>query len=275
MTKSVAVTLLVATIAGTAPVYAQTPEPAPAQTPAPAATPAPEPKPATPEEIAAARAQADEIIRKADAADLFDNITTEGFAKIRHKMSGMECGFDPGGKVARINIYPGLPRGDDVSCTSTKVDLLDSIYATRFKPAPNLDQAYAMYLREILTVRSDVKPFEGQVASISVDKAVAPIKSGYFVFTDKDGSVLGEKGAKVVSRLAVSVMDGWVFEQRVSGPFDKSMMVSLMGEISMWAMLEKIQEAKAAAATPPTPAPTPTPAEPEAPVTPAGSPPTP
>lgn len=216
-----------------------------AQTPA---APAPAEQAATPEEIAAAKANADEIIRKAGAADLFENITTKGFAEIRHKQSGMVCGFDPGSRVARINVYPGLPRGDDVSCTSTKAGLLDSVYATRFKPTPSLDEAFALYQREIVSVRADVKPYQGQVATISVEKPSAPVKSGYYAFTDKDGSVIGEPGGKVVSRLAVAVADGWVFEQRISGPLDKAMMVSLMGEISMWAMLEKIQEAKAASA---------------------------
>lgn len=98
---------------------------------------------ATPAEIAKASAVADEVIARAGAADLFENITDNATATVRHSLSGLVCHFEPGarGGVIVFTTSGDYPRGDDVGCTT----LLDGVQVTLFanrdpKVSPELDR---------------------------------------------------------------------------------------------------------------------------------------
>jgi hypothetical protein len=52
--------------------------------------------PPSPQAIAKARAQADALIASAKAGDLFENLTDAAVPVVRHRGSGLKCGFGPG-----------------------------------------------------------------------------------------------------------------------------------------------------------------------------------
>jgi hypothetical protein len=97
--------------------------------------------PAAPEEIAAARAYADQLIAKGDAAKYFENITRDASATVRHKASGMTCSFSDE-RYDAIRIYPSnsdIPEGEDVACHTRLMDTDISLYATRYPQRPCAD----------------------------------------------------------------------------------------------------------------------------------------
>jgi hypothetical protein len=75
----------------------------------------------SPEVIAAARKQGDDLLIAAQAQDLFDNETgADGLALIvlRHRPSGFICQFEPGRAINSVVVYPNAHRGDDVGCNT-------------------------------------------------------------------------------------------------------------------------------------------------------------
>jgi hypothetical protein len=185
--------------------------------------------PASPEEIAKARAYADQLIAQAGAQDLFENITTDAVPKIRHKASGLTCGFDPGPEV-RIFVGSNLPRGDDVGCESMMVDFKVSIYATRAPDPLTLDQATALYVDLIRRAHPEAKPFTGQSAEISVQSG-PPVRTVRFV-------IKGPDGKPQFTRMAVAIVGPWKIDQRVTGPLENAMSGDLFGGIEMTMVLQ-------------------------------------
>lgn len=62
--------------------------------------------PPSPAEIATARALADRLIAEAGAAEAFENVTTTGMARVRHRLSGTQCIFT--GKGDRLSLETGF-----------------------------------------------------------------------------------------------------------------------------------------------------------------------
>jgi hypothetical protein len=169
--------------------------------------------PPSPEEIAKERAVADRIIQKNGVGDLFDNATDGAVPTIRHKASGLTCGFDDE-KSASVHVYPNAVRGDDVSCGSYVVDFTVTLYATRAPAGMTLDQATAVVGQAIHTAYPDAKPYRGQAATMT-EQGGPETHTGRFI--------LHLNGKEVWSFVAVSVVKGWIVEERVTGPLDKAM----------------------------------------------------
>ncbi len=185
--------------------------------------------PPDPADVARARAEADAMIARAKAGDVFENATEDAGVRVRHKGSGMTCGFDgsPDDSVTVFN--SGLPRGDDVGCESKILDLKVSFYATKFPQPMTVDQATAYYVDSIRRVHPEAKPFTGSAADLSIGgddgAAFPPIRTARFVIVID--------GKRYYSRLSVAVVKGWVIEERVTGPEDKATEADLMGGLFM------------------------------------------
>ncbi|RZJ31833.1 MAG: hypothetical protein EON85_02730 [Brevundimonas sp.] len=121
------------------------------------------PAPATPEQVAAARTEADRIIAAAGAADLFTNITGNANPMVRHRGSGLICIFRNVPEIDRITIYPGGQRGDDVGCNT--VDPANgaetTVYATRYVPLPSEEAVLADAVRAIKQRFPSARAYEG------------------------------------------------------------------------------------------------------------------
>ena len=174
---------------------------------------------ATPEQVEAARAEADRIIAAAGAGDLFANITGNSFPTVRHRTSGLICHFRGSPEVDRILIFPNSPRGDDVGCTTRDANIWveTTYYATRYTPMPTeaaiLDDAMAAIRNRFPSAR----PFEGELSSASTD-GVTPVSAALVVETNM---------GTLFTMATVEHQDGWSFKARTTGPLEKAEQVNL------------------------------------------------
>jgi len=188
-------------------------------TPLAAREAAPPPQRATPEQVEAARAEADRIIAAAEAGDLFVNMTGNAFPTVRHKASGLICHFSGSPEIDWIQIFPNSPRGDDVGCTTRDPGVWVELtyYATRYTPMPTeqaiLDDASAAIRNRFPSAR----PFDGELSSLSTD-TVAPISAAFVV----DSTV-----GNLFTMATVEHLDGWSFKARATGPVEKAAEVNL------------------------------------------------
>ena len=97
--------------------------------------------PAAPATVEAAVTAGDQILRTANAADLFINESARGAGHIllRHRASGMVCDFEVGAQN-NVVIFPQLARGEDVGCNTPVGAIYLTFYATRYTPAVPLEE---------------------------------------------------------------------------------------------------------------------------------------
>lgn len=217
----------------------------PATAPAPAASSPVETPPApkaTAEQIAAATAEADAVIARFGVADLFENVTDSNVPKIRHRASGLRCGFDPGTEIS-VQIYDGLPRGDDISCGTTTLGITQTLYATRYPQKPTALQIVQSSLVAMKQHFKNLKDYTGTSVSMQRDGAGLPK-----MITARLTGKLG--GKAVFTRSSAVVVGDWVFAQRVTGPVDKALTADILAEMNMTLLLIEL-----APAAPETPAP--------------------
>jgi hypothetical protein len=97
-----------------------------------------------------AKAEGDALLAQAGAADLFDNVTTDGAQdiKVRHKASGLICEFNPGVASNRVVVFDSAQRGDDIACSTGGDAGERTLYAAR-TPGRTLADAFAHDLAEV------------------------------------------------------------------------------------------------------------------------------
>lgn len=205
--------------------------------------------PPTPEDIAAARANADAVIAKFGVADLFDNVTVGAIPSVRHKASGLVCHVDIDSPISNIHVYEGLPRGEDVSCNSRILTVTETLYATRYPQRPTAEMIVDASIEAIRQNFTKVKPFEGPSLSISTGETDLPTP-----VTVRLQARL--QGKPVYTRSSAVVVGDWVFAQRVTAPLDDQMMADILAGVSLNRMLVDVQPKDGAS---PAPAPPPTP----------------
>jgi hypothetical protein len=71
------------------------------------------------------------LIQDASAQGVFEPVSS-GQVTLRHIGSGLVCHFARDGAGARLVLYAGLPRGDNVSCDAQDGRTYVTLYATRF-----------------------------------------------------------------------------------------------------------------------------------------------
>ncbi len=93
-------------------------------------------QPPTADQIAAARAEGDALLRTAHAEALFVNETGAGAKPtaailLRHRASGFLCMFDPGKPENQVSVFRSLTVGADVGCTTRGPTALQSLFIFR------------------------------------------------------------------------------------------------------------------------------------------------
>lgn len=226
--------------------YAETP-PAP---PVEAAKPAPPPPP-TPEEIAAAKARAEAVLARTGYGDVFEAYEDGKLPSVRHKASGMTCTVDesPDGG---LHIFPGLPRGDDVSCGSTLLGITITMYATRYPQRPTATDIVRASMVAIQQNYKSVKDYTGTAVNLQTDTDPPMPQVTILRLTAK------LQGREVYTRSAAAVVGDWVIAQRVTGPLKDAITADLFAGIKLNSQLMALSGAK------PVPKPA---AAPEAPAT--------
>lgn len=187
-----------------------------------------------------ARAEADRLLQAGDAADLFDNISTDDAPTLRHRASGMVCTFTAGAPINRVIVFPSsLPRGDDVGCnTGNRTDATSTLYATRFGERTTAQEQVDGALRSVRVRFPDAREAPGPSATTNTPGLPAR-SSGRLI-------VPGEDGSPVVARVSAAVFGDWVIKLRTSGPGANVVAADLMGELMMTTALQRMLESRGA-----------------------------
>lgn len=175
---------------------------------------------ATPQEVAEARARADQLIADANAAGIFVNTTDDdGMAQATHVASGLTCSFD-GGPEDRIHIFPGTPRGDDVGCISRDeaLDIDLTLYATRYRPMPGQADVLASAQQAIENRWPDAEVYSAALPSMTIEGQEPTDSAAYKI-------QLG--GEHKLTMVLVSHRGEWSFKARSTGPYDEPMAVAM------------------------------------------------
>jgi hypothetical protein len=187
---------------------------------------------ATAQEVAAARAQADQIIATANAQAYFTNVTSDRTPAVKHDASGMVCRFEPGSTRNSIRIYaprPNAPvQGEDVSCGTSVGDGGFTIYATRYKPLPSEADDMREAVRQMQATYGELKPYEGTIGlAQNDDVSIGQTLTVQFQF----------EGRPYASLTQIAHRDGWAFKLRASGPPEEMQATALYGSMSFLGML--------------------------------------
>lgn len=210
----------------------------------------PKPPPPTAEQIAAAKADGEALIARYKVDDLFETLAGAGQPTIRHKASGLLCAYTSRDSALTIQVYPGKPRGDDVSCGMKVGDFTLTLYATRVGDAADAETLMRQAVSAIKTQHSDLAPFSGH----QVAKAVAPnlpdMKTARFQYA--------ENGEPVFTRVSIALARGWMVEERETGPLDHAISgADTIGEFVFVSSLISVVRPDLVLASPPSPAPGP------------------
>jgi hypothetical protein len=179
-------------------------------------------QPATPQQVAAASAQADRLIAAADAQAWFENVTDSASPQVRHRPSGMRCTF-VGSAADRIAVFPtgpsGIAQGHDVACLTRdeamSIDL--TLYATRYRPLPSAQAVLNDAVNAIRTRFPSATPYQGNLASMEIDDRGAPLAAAFNIETNQ--------GPQFTMAL-VWHSDDWGYKARATGPQDEGLEVS-------------------------------------------------
>lgn len=204
--------------------------PALAQTPAPAAAP-------LLESPAAARAAADDLIGAAHVGDLFENVTEGSEPVLRHRASGLKCSFGVAPAAWRqdqiLIFHTGLPRGDDVGCNMHFERYMVSLDVSRLARTPTLDAMTAYYAKSVLAAHPKAEAYNGPYVEPQGLRAdFPPFHVVRFAFDDP--------GGRQFSMLGVAVVNGWVIEERVTGPYDDARFGDLLGAGELVAAIDNV-----------------------------------
>jgi len=168
--------------------------------------------PPTAEQIAAAKAHADDVIARSDAGAFFVNVTTTEVPQAKHTGSGMVCVFATGDPRDSISFYPvvegGPPHGDDVSCASWWETTFISMFATRYPQAYPADDMISSAVADIHRSWQNVVPVEGEFPVVSLQGQEEPLIAAF------DAEIQGQTRRTVV---VLRNIDGWTFKARATG----------------------------------------------------------
>jgi hypothetical protein len=201
--------------------------------------------PATAEQVAAARAEADRLIAAGKAEDVFVDESTGVLAQVRHLKSGLVCQFLPGAPKNAVTVYAsgGVPRGDDVGCGHTVKDIVLTIFVTRYPPPKTVADVLRESLADIPRNFADLKPYTGQYASVTPDRAGAPLAA----VQARDRTVIRLtgmfQGRAVFTRTAAAACDPWIVAQRVTAPVDQALAADVAAELDLNGALASVCKA--------------------------------
>lgn len=180
---------------------------------------------ATPEQLAAARDEADRLIAAAQAGDVFENITDDRFPTVRHRQSGMRCLFEPGDPQNRLVALEGqLPRGDDAACNGRTGGIQMTLYATRYPERYSAEAIRDDAARAILDRFRGARPFTGDYVEVSTEGLPRQHVAAF------EATVGGRPSLTVVH---VAHHGDWSFKLRATGELERATEVGLVAGMTL------------------------------------------
>lgn len=213
---------------------------------------------ATPEQIAAAKAEADKVIAASGAARWFVNATVDNLPAVRHWPSGMTCRFTLGQRNVIRQYANDAEAGDNVSCSTvlivqggTKIVLTQ--YATRYHATrtvkQELDAAQASFRLRDPGAQTAAGPFRAVDAGIGAAPAHETVRME-----------ISDNGDRLFVRAAAASVGDWLVGQRVTAPISEEGTADAVGEILIAASALEVQKADVAIDRLPDPSAAPPPA---------------
>lgn len=165
-------------------------------------------------------AEAERLIAAAEAQGHLIPGEEDGMAVARHPASGLVCRFELGDSVNRIMLFPDLPAGDDVGCSSEVDGVYQTVFATRYGDGRGLTEALQAAMNEAAAAYAETAPFEVNVdMMIQAEADGVPLQLPDYRATH---FVLRHQGRQFFSRIAIAVVGEWVIKQRVTGPLEEA-----------------------------------------------------
>lgn len=160
--------------------------------------------------LTSATAEANRLIAASGSPDLFENITTNGVARVRHTASGLVCSFKPGAANNTLVLYshPGWALGDDVGCNADMGEVYLTYYATRYPPGYSAEDSARDAAAAIRNRFPEARPHSGTAASVEAPEGVGPIARTAFV-------IGGDAQPGYTHALNAKVGE-WIFKQRMT-----------------------------------------------------------
>lgn len=173
--------------------------------------PAPDASPPTAEALAAASAEADALIAGAGASEMFENVSSDGLAKVRHKASGLVCTFMPGAENNSLMVFDSgsIRRGDDVGCNADFGPLYLTYYATRYGTGYSSADSAQEAAVAIRNRFPDARPYEGAFASVTPPAGVGELEYAAFL--------IGPETSPRYTHALTAKVGEWIFKQRMTG----------------------------------------------------------
>jgi hypothetical protein len=161
----------------------------------------------------AAVAQA--ALEKGGATEFFEIVPDPDFARVRHRASGLTCGWGPNdtGGVTVFPVTDGVVRGDDVGCVHETPFGVHTLYATRYPPRMTAKAALAEAVLGIRTrwpKAKAVRPARASGIAALLATGMPPSQSAQFL--------INNQGRTEMTRVTLAQIEGWTFKVRYSGP---------------------------------------------------------
>lgn len=166
------------------------------------------------------------MIENAEANGVFE-LVHDGQVTVRHIGSGLICHFALDGEGGELRLYPGLPRGDNVSCDNSSADQYVTLYATRFPFQTTLDEQIEGADAAIRQRFPDAQPFPAP--SEDPPDALPPRRHVQFIVT--------LNGQRTYTRATIAQVGDWIIKLRYSAvaPDDAA---ATQGEVTSNALFE-------------------------------------
>ncbi len=159
----------------------------------------------------------DETITATGHPELFENISDESDAALRHRLSGLECHFGEERGTLKVIDNPNAAPGEDVFCGMWNGPVQTSVAVTGVRPAPTLDEVVARYW---------TNPDQGQAGAQPFAFAQAPTVEGGPQFPMPEVRVrrvtYKESDMTLFYREALAVVNGWIVEGYVTTPVENA-----------------------------------------------------
>lgn len=97
------------------------------------------------------------MIASFEVSDLFAPVDGDKVT-VRHTASGLTCSFYGDETNARLVVFSGLARGEDVGCVNDRTDQARTLYATRYPDGVTAAQAMADAVASIRNRFADAQP---------------------------------------------------------------------------------------------------------------------
>ena len=170
-------------------------------------------KKASSEDLAAASAEADTLIASTGAPQLFENVSSDGLVKVRHKASGLQCTFVPGLPNNSLMLFDSEAiKNDDVGCNADMGPINFTYYATRYGPDYSAEDAARDALSSIRDTYPDARPYEGSPVRVEFPAGVS--SSGFSAL------LIGPPDNTRYAHAATAQIGEWIYKQRMTGKGD-------------------------------------------------------